>query len=448
MEINFYYRPLSKTERSKQEKLQDTKDISRPIYMYVSLYGDREPYNIKFKCKESLWDIKQQVVSLKKGKEFAVLSNLMLQEWKQKAIDLEEKYKPNNLILLFRLLDGIEIQEQTLEDEKEFFKFFKNYMDSSVPAGSIHNYRKCLVHLTSFSNHRYKITWETLTQKFYQDFIKYLSEEYTNFRTGKEGILNSTMTKDIWTLKDVCKYARKQGIVVPVDVEDFAKPSNSETQRQKITEERLNDLIKFDFTDWTLYSKHLRMQKIIETKIIPNILKVRDIYTFSFYTGLAHKEVMKITKNSIVKEMLGQKEISVIDFTRSKTKRHNAIPLNKVCLNIIEKYKGGKALLPYFTNQQYNRICKSMFNHAGFNKKVTLTRWSGNREITETFEEWQLLTSHTGRHSAATNILKKTGDLTIARDMLGHKSIKTTEIYAKNDRETLNEKILKVIDPT
>lgn len=438
MEVNFYLRPVSKKDRT-------SKDMVRPIYMYVSFAGQREPVPTGLKILESIWDEGKQKADLKKGKELSVKINLALGEWEQKAIDLEDKYKPANPKLLKRILKGVEIVEPV--DEKEFFKFFKHYMETSVPSGSVHNYRKCLVHLTSFANHKYKITWETLSAKFYQDYIKFLSEDYVTFRTGKKGILNSTMTKDIWTIKDVCKYARKQGIVVPVDVEDFAKPSNSETQRQKITEERLKDLIKFDFNDWTLISDHERMRKIIETKVITNIIKVRDVYTFSFYTGLAHKEIMKVTPDQVCKDKIGEREIFVLNFARSKTRKHNSIPLNKVCLEIIEKYKGGPALLPYFANSQYNRICKSMFKLAGFKTLVTLTRWSGNREITETFEEWELLTSHTGRHSAATNILKKTGDLTIARDMLGHSSIKTTEIYAKNDKESLNEKILKAIDP-
>jgi hypothetical protein len=239
LEVNFYLRPISDKERT-------SKDMIRPIYMYVSYGGKREPVSINLKVLESIWDADRQRADLKKGKESAVKLNLALNEWEQKAIDFEEKYKPANPKLLKRLLKGVEISEPV--QENEFLTFFENYMKTSVPAGSIHNYRKCLVHLKSFSNHKYKVAWETLTAKFYQDFINFLSEDYTNFRTGKKGILNSTMTKDIWTIKDVCKYARKQGVVVPVDVEDFAKPSNSETQRQKITEERLQDLIKFDFS--------------------------------------------------------------------------------------------------------------------------------------------------------------------------------------------------------
>jgi site-specific recombinase XerD len=418
----------------------------RPIYMYISFAGKREPMPTGLKVSESIWDINKQRSDLKKGKESAAKINLALTEWEEKAIAFEEKYSPANPKLLKRLLMGVSIQEQVPADEKEFFVFFKNYMNNSVPAGSIHNYRKCLVHLESFSNQKYKIAWETLTAKFYQDYMKFLSAEYINFRTGKKGIFNSTITKDIWTIKDVCWYARKNGIQVPADVEDFEKPSNSKTKRIKITEERLQHLIQFDFNDWTLITEHKRIKKHVEGKIIPNIHKVRDLYVFSFYTGLAHKEIMKVTADQLMKEKIADRDIWVLDFARSKTRKLNVIPLNKICLDIIEKYKGGKALLPYFANSQYNRICKNMFKLAGFDKKITLSRWSGDREITETFEEWELLTSHTGRHSAATNILKKTGDLTIVRDLLGHSSVKTTEIYAENDRESFNAKILNVID--
>jgi site-specific recombinase XerD len=417
MEINFYFRPLSKKDRETQEKKQTTKDIERPVYMYISMYGEREPYNIKFKCKESLWNSDKQ------------------------------RMEPNNITLLFRILDGLHIEERIGQDEKEFFTFFENYKNSSVPAGSIHNYEKCLIHLKSFSNNKYKIVWEGLTKKFYQDYIKFMSDEYVNFRNGKTGILNSTIGKDIWVIKNVCDYARRQGIEIPFDVEDFSKPAVHDTRRHFITPEKLKRLNDFDFSSWELYTKFERMKAITERKVIPNILKVRDIYTFSFYTGLAHKEIMKIIPSQIVTAKdAASNEVKVLDFSRTKTKRKNAIPLNKACIDILEKYKGSKSLLPYFANSQYNRICKAMFKTAEFKELITITRWSGENEIVETKEEWEWLTSHTGRHSAATNILQKSGDLTLVRDLLGHSSVKTSEIYAKNTKEEFNSKILNLIN--
>ncbi len=430
MKINFYLRPSKVSEKS--------------IQMFISFNGEREPFNTGFKVEEEKWDSSKQRVKLK-FKEEAVRINLGLVDLEEKAIAFKDKYSPETPKLLKKLLLGVEVLEP--KDFKEFFNFFESYMETSVPVKSIHNYRKCLIHLKQFSDLKYKIAWETLTMKFYKDFIKFMSTEYVNPRTEKLGILNSTIGKDIWTLKNVCEYARKSGIEIPFDVEGFSKPSVSDTRRHFITQEKLKKLQEFDFTNWELFTEFEKMKVLIETKVIPNVLKVRDIYTFSFYTGLAHKEIMKIKPEQIItgKDAAGN-EIKVLEFSRTKTKQSNSIPISKNCIEIIEKYKGGKTVFPYFANSQYNRICKAMFKMAGFKELITITRWSGDKEIVETFEEWELLTSHTGRHSAATNILQKSGDLTLARDLLGHSSVKTTEIYAKNVKEEFNSKILNIIN--
>jgi site-specific recombinase XerD len=429
MKINFYLRPSQNKEKV--------------IQMFISFDGKREPMNTGLKVEESKWETGKQRVKMKYVEEAGKI-NLALSNLEEKAYNFKDTYHPQTPKLLVRLLKGVDHPQP--KNQNEFFIFFEDYKNSAVPQKSIHNYNKCLVHLKSFSNKKYKVSWETLTRKFYQDYLKFMAEEYVNYRNGKTGILNSTIGKDIWVIKNICEYAKRQGIEVPVDVEDFSKPNGSITRRHFITEEKLKKLLEFDFTDWTLHTKQKRMKAIIEAKVIPNVLKVRDIYTFDFYTGLAHKETMDLLPSQVEKEKIGNKTISILDFSRSKTRKGNNIPLNKVCLEIIKKYKGGKKLLPYFTNAQYNRICKYMFKMAEFTEKITITRWAGDNKVVETFEEWELLTSHTGRHSAATNILRKTGDITLVKDLLGHSSVKTSEVYAKNIKESFNKKILDAID--
>ena len=41
------------------------------------------------------------------------------------------------------------------------------------------------------------------------------------------------------------------------------------------------------------------------------------------------------------------------------------------------------------------------------------------------------ITSHTARHSFSTNMLEKGARLELVSELLGHSSVKTTEIYAK-----------------
>lgn len=58
------------------------------------------------------------------------------------------------------------------------------------------------------------------------------------------------------------------------------------------------------------------------------------------------------------------------------------------------------------------------------------------------------VTAHTLRHSAAMELLKNGVDLVYIRDILGHSSVKTTEIYAKADEKVKREAIEKASEKT
>jgi site-specific recombinase XerD len=340
----------------------------------------------------------------------------------------------------------IEVEEPKSEDEKEeeipdiqksFLQFFKKYEDDK-------NFKKTLCHLNAFNDHyKYDLNWSKITDKFWKKYIKYCTEVYVNPTSKEVGILNSTLTRDPRCIRRVCKDARKIGIEVPHDCEDFKRPKTVKKGRRRavITEERLFELLAFDFTNKELYSPRENLKKVI-----PNILKVRDEYTFRFYTGLRLSDAYKLLRDNVVDQFDGEGGIiRVIDFAQQKTLNANIVPLNDICLEILAKYEGSQfTALPRFCNQWYNRICKRMFKLAGFTRLITMTRMKGDKLIVETKEEWQVLTSHSARHSAATNLLDHGADLYDVKEFLGQESIKSTEVYAEMSRTKLNKKILKI----
>jgi integrase len=93
------------------------------------------------------------------------------------------------------------------------------------------------------------------------------------------------------------------------------------------------------------------------------------------------------------------------------------VPLLDIPLEIIRKYQNNpeciarKRLLPVNSNQRYNTYLKEVAMLAGINKE---------------------LTTHTARHTFATTILLENDcPIESVSELLGHNSIRTTQIYAQ-----------------
>lgn len=173
---------------------------------------------------------------------------------------------------------------------------------------------------------------------------------------------------------------------------------------------------------------------LLETKefVMPRLDAVRDIFVFSCYTGLAYSDVSKLTSNHIVTGIDGEKWIYT---HRTKTNTKSNIPLLPKTLEIIEKYKdhpvaGNKgSLLPVLSNQKMNAYLKEIADVCGITKTLTF---------------------HIARHTFATTITLTNGvPIESVSKMLGHKNIRTTQIYAKvveskvsDDMKALKEKLV------
>ncbi|MCY0976947.1 site-specific integrase [Chryseobacterium wangxinyae] len=151
---------------------------------------------------------------------------------------------------------------------------------------------------------------------------------------------------------------------------------------------------------------------------------IRDMFVFSCYTGLSFIDVRNLTADNIGVGIDGRKWI----FTaRQKTKIASNIPLLEKAEKILFKYKdypmGGhraKKLLPIPVNQKMNAYLKEVADLCGISKELTF---------------------HIARHTFATTVTLSNGvSIESVSKMLGHKSIKTTQIYAKiMDRKVSDE---------
>ena len=149
-------------------------------------------------------------------------------------------------------------------------------------------------------------------------------------------------------------------------------------------------------------------------ELIPRLAEVRDIYLFCCFTGYAYMDVLTLTPANIVTGIDGEKWLAK---NRTKTDTPEHIPLLPISAEIIDRYKDDLycqqygRLLPVNSNQRYNAYLQEIAAICNIKKH---------------------LTTHTARHTFATTVtLENDVPIETVSQLLGHKSIRTTQIYAK-----------------
>ncbi|MDR2086109.1 MAG: site-specific integrase [Dysgonamonadaceae bacterium] len=139
------------------------------------------------------------------------------------------------------------------------------------------------------------------------------------------------------------------------------------------------------------------------TPVNEKLQKVKDLFIFQCFTGMAFVDVMNFSKSDI-SEVDGMK---IIRSSRVKTDESFISLFLPEAEKIAEKYD---YQLPKLSNQKYNDYLKLLGAGAGINKNIT---------------------SHVARHTFATYLINKDIPVESVSKALGHASIKQTQHYAK-----------------
>ncbi|MGP8215256.1 MAG: tyrosine-type recombinase/integrase [Bacteroidia bacterium] len=294
----------------------------------------------------------------------------------------------------------------------------------------------------------------TLLQ-FFDDHIKQLrikKEEYTEpvirhylqTRSRLELYLK-TVNKEHILLKD---FARPDIIgfedyLLTTVVKELGRPVNRNTcnrylkkLKAVIRKALVLDLIsKYPFMDVKIrevpsnrtYLTEPELKKIMEHSLGNNasLGRVRDIFLFSCHTGLRFSDAMSLTDKQVYVDKNKQYWIAR---DQDKTNDPIHIPLLKEAKRIYDKHSSTREksgyVLPRLVNQKVN---------------------SGLKVIGELTGITKTLTHHVARHTCACLLLNNGIELAAVSKFLGHQSVKTTQIYAKITKKSMDN-IADVMD--
>jgi site-specific recombinase XerD len=139
---------------------------------------------------------------------------------------------------------------------------------------------------------------------------------------------------------------------------------------------------------------------------------VRDIFLFSCYTGLSYADTVKLSAKDLVLDV-GE---TWIQTRRVKNNNRVRVPLLAPALALLKYYENDPRtpegrLFPIISNQKANAHLKDISKEIGLTKGLTF---------------------HCARHTFATTVTLTNGvPMETVGQMLGHKSIRSTQHYAR-----------------
>ncbi|MBK9504756.1 MAG: site-specific integrase [Bacteroidetes bacterium] len=274
----------------------------------------------------------------------------------------------------------LKIREQ---GERNFLEYFKA-LANKRKASNFDNWASAYKYLLAYTNG--SLRFSDLNEKFCNGFRDYLLTTKSN-KSIKTKLAQNSAVSYFNKFKATLKQAYKDGYLGYDLNSKIEQIKSAETRRNYLTIEELNKLNK--------------------TECQNPLLKRAAI--FSAMTGLRFSDIQKMEWDEI-EYVNGQGYI--IHFKQQKTKGIEELPISEQAFGLLGERPdtGGKV----FEGLEYSAY-----------QNKHLYQWIGAAGITKD------ITFHCFRHTFATLQLSNGTDIYTVSKMLGHRELKTTQLYAK-----------------
>ncbi len=264
-----------------------------------------------------------------------------------------------------------------------FVEYFRK-LANKRKASNHDNWVSALNYLEAFTNGSLKFS--QLNEKFLNDFKEHLLTTKSR-KSNKTTLSQNSAVSYFNKVKAALKQAYKDGIL-QTDLNAKVSPiEQAETRREYLTLDELNKLVK--------------------TPCNNDLLKRAAL--FSALTGLRFSDIQKMVWAELE---YTEGQGYCLNFDQKKTKGVEYLPISEQAYSLLGE--PGEPTAKVFEGLEYS---------AYHNKH--LFQWLGAAGITKD------ITFHCFRHTFATLQLFNGTDIYTVSKMLGHKDLKTTQVYAK-----------------
>jgi len=369
--INFLYR--------------STKDKSNLILRLLFRYNGKDYVfgsKTKLEVEKTYWNKQHK----KKSKDITITN-------KQTEINIELNKIENHILGAFNSADPDKVNKEWISAQVDLY-YNPTQKEKTIPIDLINyidfyiDYRKDEVKKTSLKKfnvikhklqklekfRKKQILILDINNDFKNEFVSYCKNELYS---------QNTIQRELAIIKTFCIHARFLGLETHYQL-DSLRLDKAKVEKIYLTFDELS-----------------RIEEINSDELTVSLDNAKDWLIISCYSGQRISDFMRFTENQIRIE----EGKHFLEFTQMKTSKLTTIPIHPKILEILKK-RNGK--FPYrISDQKYNDYVKEVCKLAGIDEIVKgskmLETEKGNRKQEGLYKKYELVTSHIGRRSFATN---------------------------------------------
>lgn len=372
------------------------------VYARITVNGRRAEISLKQKVDPEAWDDSKGRAK-GKSEEIIKLNNYI--ERIRTLIadgyhDLVQQRKPVTVDSVKSLFLGCDEEIMTLV---KLMDYHSEHAAHRLAPGTMKNYKTTQRYIIKFIRQKYyrnDIVLSELNYKFLMDFESYLVNHTP--KDHQKPLNNNGIMKHIERLRKMINLAVKLDWLSKDPFASFKK-HYEKVERYCLNTAELDILAQKEFK-------------------IDRLKNVCDMFLFCCYTGLAYIDLAELKSENIVTGVDGELWIYT---NRAKTDTSVHVPILPQARELMEMYyddpraQNNGTVFPVISNQRMNGYLKEIADLCGITK---------------------ILTFHIARHTFATTVTLSNGvPIESVSKMLGHTSIRTTQIYAKVVETKLSE---------
>jgi integrase len=279
---------------------------------------------------------------------------------------------------------------------KSFIMYYESLISKKVGSNR-DNWNSSFLYLKKFAER--DLTFSELTLPLCESYRDFLLNVKSLRSTNNTKLSNNTASSYFRNFKTALRQAFRDGFLESDINGRLAAIKEIDAKRNYLTLDELN--------------------KLLQTDCRSELLKRAAL--FSALTGLRFSDIMNLRWGQVIHDGQGY----YVQFAQQKTKATETIPISEQALRLMGERDSDQC-----------KVFEGLTYSAYQNKH--LAQWIGAAGITRD------ITFHCFRHTFATLQLSKGTDIYTVSKMLGHKDLRTTQIYAKvmdNAKRDAAEKI-------